>query len=295
MGRHKLVIQVCSSGGGVRVAIQNVIKGMGRLFVTKILTRMSGFYVIQRLLQQNVLVSQFLMGIGTVRGPDASGEKVAFRLLQDRCTPPFCVFDVGANKGQYLNLVLKLIHSDDFHIHCFEPSHTTFGYLVANLKEDVRIKLNNIGLGKERCEALLYYDNPGSGLACLTKRRLNHFNKDLNKSEKVRLDTIDNYCRENAITRIHLLKMDVEGHELDVLAGAQEMLTKKLIDIVTFEFGGANIDNRSFFQDYWYLFQDIGMRIFRITPSGYLYAIKYYSEDLELFRTTNFLATANCE
>lgn len=275
--------------------IQNFIKRMGRLFVTKILTRMSGFYAMQRLLQQNVLVSQFLMGIGTVRGPDASGEKVAFDLLRDRCSPPFCVFDVGANKGQYLNLVLKLIHSDDFQIHCFEPSHTTFAYLAANSKEDVRIKLNNIALGKERGEALLYYDSPSSGLACLTKRRLNHLDKVLGKSEKVRLDTIDNYCRQNAITRIHLLKMDVEGHELDVLAGAQEMLTKKLIDIVTFEFGGANIDNRSFFQDYWYFFQDIGMRIFRITPSGYLYPIKYYSEDLELFRTTNFLATAKFE
>ena len=38
------------------------------------------------------------------------------------------------------------------------------------------------------------------------------------------IDTIDNYCAENSIDHIHLLKIDIEGHELDVLSGARECL-----------------------------------------------------------------------
>jgi hypothetical protein len=127
-------------------------------------------------------------------------------------------------------------------------------------------------------------------MAYLTKRRLDHFGIYFNKSEKVEINTIDNYCSENAINHIHLLKLDIEGHELDALDGARKMFDKNSIDIVTFEFGGCNIDTRTFFQDFWYFFSGINMKIFRITPSGYFYPIESYKEIYEQFRTTNFIA-----
>ena len=69
----------------------------------------------------------------------------------------------------------------------------------------------------------MHYDSAGSGLASLTKRKLDHFNIDFSKEEKVDIDTIDNYCAENSIDHIHLLKIDIEGHELDVLSGSKRM------------------------------------------------------------------------
>ncbi len=153
-----------------------------------------------------------------------------------------------------------------------------------------RISLNNIGIGKECGEAILHFDSAGSGLASLTKRRLDHFGVDFSKTEKVEISTIDNYCSKNAINHIHLLKLDIEGHELDALAGAKTMLNNKSIDIVTFEFGGCNIDTRTFFQDFWYFFTGLNMTIFRITPSGYLHPIDSYEEIHEQFRTMNFIA-----
>ena len=71
------------------------------------------------------------------------------------------------------------------------------------------------------------------------------------------------------------------------------MFNKQKINIVTFEFGGCNIDTRSFFQDFYYFFKDVQMDIFRITPSGYLYPINSYKEIFEQFRTTNFVAMRN--
>lgn len=252
----------------------------------------SGNRAIQGAIEKKVQSLQELMGIGSGDGVLSSGEQAVFDLLRRKFKPPYCIFDVGANKGQFLGLLLDHMGTDDFTIHCFEPGRETFKMLVTSSKDDRRIKLNNIGFGKEQEEALLHFDSAGSGLASLTKRNLDHFGIDFNQSETVKIDTIDHYCSENAINRIHLLKIDVEGHELDVLAGARKMFDAKSVDIVTFEFGGCNIDTRTFFQDFWYFFREIDMKIMRITPSGYFYPIESYKEIYEQFRTTNFIAVS---
>lgn len=256
------------------------------------LINLSGNRFIQNTLEKNVQISHYLMGIGSGGGVMSSGEKAVLSLLRKRISP-FCIFDVGSNKGQYLQSILDNIHTNDFTIHCFEPGINTFKVLCSSLKkEDKRIKLNNIGIGKEKYESILYYDKSESGLASLTKRNLDHFNINFDKFERVKIDTIDNYCTENSIDYIHLLKMDIEGHELDALHGATNMFKKRSIDIITFEFGGCNIDTKTFFQDFWYFFKEYKFDIFRITPSGYLHPIKSYNEIHEQFRTVNFMATS---
>jgi len=261
--------------------------------IKRALIKAAGNRLIQNLLEKNIQVSQYLMGIGSGSGVLSSGEQAIFHILKKTKRPPYCIFDIGSNKGQFLQLILDNVTTDNFKIHCFEPGHETYKILVKSSKEDKRIKLNNIGLGKEKGEALLHFDNFGSGLASLTKRKLDHFNIDFSNSEKVIIDTIDNYCSENSIGHIDLLKIDIEGHELDALTGAKRMFATKSIDIVTFEFGGCNIDTRTFFRDFWYFFSEVDFSLFRITPSGYLQPLKSYQEILEQFRTTNFLAIAN--
>jgi FkbM family methyltransferase len=235
------------------------------------------------------------MGIGSGSDVLSSGEQAMFRVLKKRIRPPYCIFDVGSNVGQFLQLALDNIAPDDLSIHCFEPGHETFKSLVEfskKLNKREGIKLNNIGIGKEQGEGVLHFDRHGSGLASLTKRKLDHYGIDFEKSEKVEIGTIDNYCLENAINHIHLLKIDIEGHELDALVSATRMFETKSIDIVTFEFGGTNIDTRTFFREFWYFFRDAKMRIFRITPSGYLSPIDSYNEIHEQFAATNFIAVS---
>lgn len=255
-------------------------------------SKISGNRAVQKILEKNILVSQYLMGVGSGAGVKKSGEEVIFKYLSEHVNPPYCILDIGANKGQFLDLALRKISNKDFSIHCFEPGKETFKELN-NRDPDSRIILNNIGIGKERGELTLYYNTPGSGLASLTKRNLSHIGVDFNESEVVEIDTIDEYCTNNFIDRINLLKVDIEGHELDAFAGAKKMFDRKAIDIVTFEFGGCNIDTRTFFRDFWYFVNENDMRLFRITPSGYLFPIDSYREANEQFRTANFIAMRN--
>ncbi|MEK7315054.1 MAG: FkbM family methyltransferase [Candidatus Eisenbacteria bacterium] len=257
-----------------------------------LLVRLSSNATFQRLLERNVALSQYLMGIGSGSSTDSSGERVLVDKLKQHATTSqsLCVFDVGANKGQFLSLMERGLQGVPHHIHAFEPSQFTYKVLYDNANASPHITLNNVGLGKQVGEFELYYDEAGSGLASLSKRRLGHFGIDFKYSEKVELDTLDDYCIRHAIHGIDLLKLDVEGHELDVLQGGSRLFRERRIRMVSFEFGGCNIDSRTYLQDFYYFFRENGMnQMFRIAPSGCLVPLHEYKEADEQFRTTNFL------
>jgi FkbM family methyltransferase len=257
----------------------------------KIATTLSGNHFVQRILEKNILYSLNLSGIGAGAGVQNSGEKSVLNLLRF-AQQPYCIFDVGANKGQYLNMVYNQLAGKNFAIHSFEPCVNTFNQLKANVPASGNVVLNNFGIGDKEGEFTIYYNEEGSSLASLTKRRLDHLGISFNKSEKIKLVTLDDYCLRNGIKHINLLKLDVEGHELNILKGAEKMFSNQSIDIAAFEFGGCNIDTRTFFQDYYYFFKEHKMRLYRITPSGYFFPIGSYKEQYEQFITTNFIAVA---
>jgi hypothetical protein len=84
------------------------------------------------------------------------------------------------------------------------------------------------------------------------------------------------------------LKIDVEGHELNVLKGAAELLSSRRINFIQFEFGEADIDSRTYLRDFFDLLSD-NYDFFRIVPHG-LRPIGAYSSAHEVFATINYLA-----
>jgi len=43
---------------------------------------------------------------------------------------------------------------------------------------------------------------------------------------EVSLETIDEFCAENNVRQVDIIKTDTEGHDLSVLRGASKMLTQ---------------------------------------------------------------------
>ena len=84
------------------------------------------------------------------------------------------------------------------------------------------------------------------------------------------------------------MKNNKNRKKLKALNGAAQMINSKQIDVIQFEFGGCNIDSRTYFQDFYYLLKD-NYKIYRILKDG-LYQINQYKEIYEAFTTTNYLA-----
>ena len=235
--------------------------------------------------QINTLQSNFFeilteMNYGPGDNYDTSGEKQAIEYIKynlDTRTP--IIFDVGANVGGY-TLMLTKIWEEHAVIHCFEPSPKTFIQLQENTKGIKNVILNNLGCSDTERTINLYSNHNHSGLTSVYNRNLDHVNLKLDEIINAEFTTIDNYCKRNNINHIHFLKMDIEGHELSALQGAHDMLLNDKIEYLQFEFGGCNIDSRTFFKDFYYLLHD-KYDIYRILQNG-LYKIEQYSEYLEI-------------
>lgn len=241
-------------------------------------------------------LSSDVLGIGPGGFLISSGEFGLVTQLEQQSAraprEPLCIFDVGAHHGEFLEAIAPSLSARGipFSIHAFEPSRSSFEELHRRHGSRANWRLNNTALGREPDQLPLYANTPGSPLGSFSRRRLDHFSMQFDHTETVSVSTLDAYCAGNSIERIDLLKIDVEGHELDVMQGGVRLFAERRIRLMTFEFGGANIDSRTYFQDYWYFIKEkrIG-DIYRLTPSGYLAPVTQYNELYEQFRPTNYL------
>ena len=197
------------------------------------------------------------------------------------------IFDVGANLGEY-SLLSNSIFGEDSIIYSFEPSKSTIGFLKENIKIFKNIKPINIGLGSQNIESELYTYGKGSKTASIFLPNSGNFNKSSKYTEVISIRTLDDFCKQNKICEIDLLKIDVEGYEYSVLMGAETMINSLSIKFIQFEFGKCHIDAKVFFRDFYELLSP-KFNLYRILPDG-LYPIKSYTSSLEIFHTSNFLA-----
>jgi FkbM family methyltransferase len=255
---------------------------------TRKLTRLLG-HRLGRILsfEKAALISEAILetkGIGTGADVRSSGEVSVFELLGER---PI-IFDVGGHAGDYTDALLRARPAGRAFV--FEPSDSHFRILHERLGGRTNVILEKIGLGARACEVPLYKTGEISGLASLTRRRLDHFGVEMDLVETVVVRTLDEIVAEYGIATIDLLKIDVEGHELDVLNGGTKAFQANRIKLVQFEFGGCNLDTRTTLQDFFYFFQERGFTMALLQPSGKIEMLPRYNEFLEQYRTTNYLA-----
>lgn len=262
---------------------------MFKSLIKRLLAPVIGAKIFQKVLQQIHAFTLIGMNIGGGGDTKNSGEVYVLNYISKvyESTDDVIVFDVGSNIGDYAILLGKYFNANSG-IYCFEPSLASFNVLQQKTSGCKNVFLHNIGFGIKSEKIELFFDKSESGLASLYKRRLDHFNINMSKSEIVEIKTIDEFCSANGIRHIHFLKMDVEGNELNILYGAKQMIESDSIDFIQFEFGGCNIDSRTYFQDFFYLLKD-RYHIYRILKKG-LFHIDTYSEKYEIFTTTNYLA-----
>lgn len=173
-------------------------------------------------------------------------EKAELVFYASYLRPGMTVFDVGAHVGT-MTLLFSSLVGEEGEVHAFEAGSAVFKQLKAICQSAGRsaIILNHTALAEEEgLRGLNVYDSHHLSWSSLAERPLHKYGIHVKPvgMEKVTTTTIDSYCQKNGITKIDLLKIDVEGAEYQVLLGARQMLQEKRIRCSVFEFGQTTFD-----------------------------------------------------
>lgn len=207
------------------------------------------------------------MGIMNYGGPKVSGEYSFLKRHLSHLKDPV-VLDVGANIGGYARLVKEV--NPGAIIHAIEPHPSTFEELKAGAGAS-SYHAHNYACSSEPglLELYDYEQGKGSSHASLHKDVIGQIHGHQNAaSVQVQAVTLDEFVDQQGIKHIDLLKIDTEGHELNVLEGAQQSIRKGIIDAVHFEFNEMNVVSGAFMRDFEHALA--GYDLYRMLPDELL-------------------------
>jgi FkbM family methyltransferase len=124
-------------------------------------------------------------------------------------------------------------------VHAFEPFPPSFGQLQEAFHSNSTVHCHNTALSDTCGEAELRSNLVAATNSLLpTHEQSASFWGDIvntKSSIKVKTTTLDQFCEHSRIPFVHFLKIDVQGHELNVLKGGTQMLKNKSIALAYFE------------------------------------------------------------
>lgn len=141
------------------------------------------------------------------------------------------VFDVGANVGQSIRIFRDRFPRSA--IYSFEPSPTTFKTLKQQTSRLENVHLWNCALGSSSGQNVLL-ENSESVMSSFLP--LSEFGwGSIMKETWVEVTTIDQFCRNQDIEQIDILKSDTQGFDLEVFKGAERTIVANKIGLIYFE------------------------------------------------------------
>jgi len=210
----------------------------------------------------------------------SNGEEYLINKLNDS-KQLSCVFDVGANKGQYSLLIRRI--SESTRILAFEPVKDTYSILNNNVR-NMGIDTYNFAFGNVKGPSYINLYSEDT-LSSMVNFQGDFLNKKV-KNVRINVNTGNSFLKENNnIGEISLLKIDTEGFENKVLEGFKDYFP--IINVIQFEYGMANLSSKYFLYDYFKEYSNI-FKIGKLYPRGVIF-FENYNINLENFIGPNFV------
>jgi FkbM family methyltransferase len=154
------------------------------------------------------------------------------RMLQ----PGMTFFDVGSNIGLFSLAAGRKFSGQACSIYAFEPCPSTCSILEENLllNELATVRVVRVALTDQAGEASLYV-NAALKDALNSLADPSHTDANVVRQEIVQTTTLDDFLASERIARVDVMKVDVEGAELQVFLGARKLLEQPDAPLILYE------------------------------------------------------------
>lgn len=212
---------------------------------------------------------------------ETNGEYALIRRLRSDLNQ---VVDVGAFIGDWSACVSATVPGA--HILAVEPTTSTFSVLKRRFEAEQRVVVEHAALGAASSRmALNTYEQRPSVNSLLPFKHAAPA-----AAEVVDVTNGDDLCDRLGVAHIDLLKIDVEGYELDVLQGFIHLINDHNVDVIQFEYGFAYIEAGHSLSDCYQLLQSRGYTIGKLRPNGVDFSPYEYA--FEDYRVANYVAVS---
>jgi len=175
------------------------------------------------------------------------------------------IIDVGANRGQSVKEFERYLDYKKLNIECFEPNSNVRNELIQTkekyslLKKNFQIRIQDKAISNKNDKTISFFNNlKKSQISSIYKinkktknfivsKKKNYHNHEEKKF--VKTITLSKYIKQKKINLVDILKIDTQGHEVECLDGAKEVLNKINIIVVSILFFDFYIKKRVSFFD----------------------------------------------
>lgn len=142
--------------------------------------------------------------------------KLAAEALRENPT----VYDIGANVGDWTKLMLSI--RPDTRIEAFEPLKQHQDSFHQMIGHDPRVSLHGVGVGPEKTNQPLHVTDfsDASSLLPPTTLLTGEYQVAIDQTTTIQVVNLDQYVQERGLPLPDLIKLDIQGYELEALRGA---------------------------------------------------------------------------
>ncbi len=136
------------------------------------------------------------------------------------------IYDIGSNIGTWTLLAKSLFPSAE--VHAFEPLNIHIEKFEANTKKIQQVYMHPFCLGDENTNSVINVSSfsDSSSLLNATQLEFKEFGIKKASEEKVQIKRLDNLIEDKKLPVPDIMKLDVQGFELEVLKGAGKYLSE---------------------------------------------------------------------
>ena len=211
-------------------------------------------------------------------------EEIVQQVVIGRVPQPVIV-DVGANIGSWSCRALSLLKERHCLLLAFEPDRDAMIMLKSQLNSDSRVRFVAKAVGPSSEITDFCVTKPAAGTNTLVPdSRPRAFPHSL----RVQMISLPEAFEEYRVAHAHLVKIDAEGFDFEILRGARPLLEQERISVLQFEYNHRWIYSRRYLFDVFALIEDLPYVLAKVTRSR----VEVYQEwhpEIERYFECNYL------
>ena len=170
-------------------------------------------------------------------------EQAVLNWLKNHDNGSYIILDVGANKGFYSESLLNILNDRIEFIYAFEPVQKNYNECLRKFNNNNKVNVFNKACS-DKSGVIEFYEIVSNdvGLEGLSSVNFRKVFKNL-KHNKINVETIviDDFLNIDSENEM-FVKIDTEGHELEVMLGMKKMFENNRFLCLQFEYGDCMLE-----------------------------------------------------